>query len=302
MRLWLEAQRDPEKLKVFVTHVLAEPHYVERERIEVHTLQARAEAIEAAPDGVGVLGVSVDVQKDRIETLTVGWGPQQEGWALAWDQYDGDPATDEPWDAALAALKAHPWGAPLAFVTFDTGYLTDHVWKQHDRWKLRIPSARLFGVKGMGGPGRQVITKPGKAADRRKRLPWTVGTDTAKDILLGHGVRVPVPPGGPGALHFAASLDPAFYEQVTAESPQRVQHGGRTAMVWRKRDASAANEGLDLLVYNLGGIVAMQTYFGLDVPAAAARRQAPPPAQPTAPASAPKPPSHSWLPRRRGWL
>lgn len=301
MGLWLTAQRDPEKLKVFVTHVLAEAHYVERDRIEVHTLQARAEPLEETPPSVGLIGWTVDVQKDRIETLCVGWAPQMEPYVLEWEPHEGDPSQEECWKAALAHIRKSPWGVP-SFIGVDTGYLTDHVWRQLDAWGRKLPGVRLFGVKGLGGPGRQVVTKPGRPTDRRKRLPWQIGTDTAKDMILSHGVRVPVPPGGPGAVHFSSSLDVAFYQQLTAESPERVMHGGRTAMVWRKPDRDAANEALDLFVYNLGCAVAMVTHFHADIGAMARLRTAPTGASEAVPVAAPK--RSTWLPTHRGggWL
>lgn len=302
MTLWLEAQRDHEKLKVFVTHVLAEPHYVERERIEVHTLQARAESFGEVPADVGMVGLAIDVQKDRVETLAVGYGAQMETWSLEWEQHWGDPSQPETWEKVVAHVKQAEWRGLLGFVAFDTGYLTDTVWRQVDTWTRAFPGVRTFGVKGMGGPGRQLITKPGKAADRRKKLPWTIGTDTAKDALLSHGLRVPVPPGGPGAVHFADTLDPAFYTQLTAETPTRVQLGGRTAIVWRKLDASAANEALDMLVYTLGAAVAMTTHYHVDFAALAAKRQAPP-LPPVTPTTPPPRPASSWLGSRpKGWI
>lgn len=301
MSLWMTAQRDPEKLKVFVTHVLAEPHYVERDHIEVHTLQARAEPLDEAPPAVGLIGWTVDVQKDRIETLAVGWAPQMEAFVLEWEQHDGDPAQDEPWNAARQHIQRSPWGLP-SFVGFDTGYLPDAVWKQMDAWGRRMPGVRMFGVKGMGGPGRQVIAKPGRQKDRRKKLPWLVGTDTAKDTLLAHGIKVPVPPGGPGAIHFSSALDVAFYQQLTAESPERVMHGGRTAMVWRKPDRDAPNEALDLMVYNLGCAVAMVTHYYADIRALAEARTTPKESTEKVLPPIAKP-SGTWLPKRSGgWM
>ena len=301
MTLWLDAQRDHEKLKVFVTHVLAEPHYVERERIEVHTLQARAEPLPDLPPEVGGVVVTIDTQKDRVETLAVGWGAQQESWSLEWEQHWGDPSQPATWDAVVRHVKQAPWAAHVVGFGLDSGYLTDTVWRQADVMQRAFPRARVFVLKGMGGPGRQVITKPGRSADRKKKHPWLVGTDTAKDALLSHGLRVPVPPGGPGAVRFSDALDPAFYQQLTAETPTRVQHGGRTAIVWRKLDASAANEALDLLVYNLAVAIAMTTHFHTDFAALAARRTAPP-VPVSAPAPRPVQSTTTWLPPRRGWL
>ena len=262
IQLWVEAQRDHEKLKVFVTHVLAEPHFVEREQIDVHTLQARAEPLEAAPMSAALATVAVDVQKDRIETLAVAWAPQFEGFVLDWQQWWGDPAQEEPWDDALAYIRTLSLGVPIGAVGLDTGYLTDHVWRHRESWE-RALRGRVIGLRGVGGPGRPVMAKPAKRTNRKAFAPWMVGTDTAKDAILGHGIRTPIPPGGPGAMHFATSLDVAFYEQLTAESPEVVRHGGRTARVWRKRDAHAANEGLDLLVYSYALVVALVQQFNV---------------------------------------
>lgn len=304
MHMWIEAQRDPEKLKVFVTHVLAEPHYVDRERIDVHSLQSRAEPLEQAPEAAGVIGITVDTQKDRVETLTVAWAPKQEGFVLAWDQFFGDPSTDAPWEDALQHHRATTWGAPLAFVGFDTQYLPETAWFAAARWAKQLRT-RTFELRGMGGPGRAVIAQPAKTTDRRKRHPWLVGTDTCKDLLLTHGARVPVPPGGPGALHFASSLDPAFYEQFTSESATPVRYGGRIAQLWRKRDPLAANEALDLMVYQLACLVGCMTFFGLDVAAAVRRRHAPKVVAPaTSPVAIPRPAKKAWSStgKRGRWL
>ena len=120
-------------------------------------------------------------------------------------------------------------------------------------------------------------------------------------MIVSHGVRVPVPPGGPGAVHFSSSLDVAFYQQLTAESPERVMHGGRTAMVWRKSDRDAANEALDLFVYNLGCAVAMVTHFHADIGAMAKMRTAP---KEIVEVVAAPPKRSTWLPPNRGggWM
>ncbi len=287
MHLWLEAQRDPEKLKVFVTHVLGDPYYVERDRIEVHTLEARAEVLPTAPERAKALAISVDVQGDRVETLECAWAARMEGWVLQWEQHFGHPQESDTWERVFQhiASSSARWGVPLRGIAADTQYATDTVWSNLARWRERLRGVLVLGVRGEGGPGRALITPPPKDVTRRYPV-WGVGTDTAKDVILGHALRVPIPPGGPGALHLNKSLDPVFYHQVTSESPMPVSWGGRTAMVWRKRDDKAANEGLDLIVYNLALITAAVTRFGLrldDPPEAApanATDDPPPPPDP----------------------
>jgi phage terminase large subunit GpA-like protein len=292
MRLWRDAQRDPERMKVFVTHVLAEPHYVQREQLEVHTLAARAEPMgDALPEPAAFATLTVDVQKDRLETLVQGWGPRLESWVWEWAQWDGDPTQDACWQDALAYARGLSLGVPLRGVAMDFGYLTATVEAQVAAWTRQLARVRVLGVHGVGGPGRPVIQRPVKAARRRTQRSWAVGTDTVKDALLGHGVLVPVPPGGPGAVHFRDTLDQAFYGQLTAESPELVRHGGRFARVWRKADRGAANEALDLMVYGYACAVALTQHFGvkLERPALGA---------PPAPAVEPPPELVPGLPRR----
>jgi phage terminase large subunit GpA-like protein len=297
MELWLAAQGDPERMKVFVTHVLAEPHYVKREKLEVHTLQARAEPLPVAPKEAAFAVASVDVQKDRVETLVCAWAARYEAWAWEWQQWDGDPSQDGCWGDALHYLRGLALGVPLRGIVVDFGYLTNTAEAKVAEWQRALGAGvRVFGVHGVGGPGRPVIQRPAKAKTRRTSRSWPVGTDTVKDALLNHGVRVPVPPGGPGALHFADDLPDEFYAQVTSEGPELVRHGGRMARVWRKIDKNAANEALDLLVYNYAAAVAITTHYGVSMDPYVA------PAMPEV-APTPAPTGSQWLPPRRGgWL
>jgi phage terminase large subunit GpA-like protein len=262
IRRWNRAKNDPEKLKVFVTHVLGDAFEVKRRAIDPHDLQLRAEPLPVAPEEAGAVIAAIDVQGDRLETLEVAVGPGREMWTLRWEAHEGDPSQRAVWTEALRFLRDAEWGVPLRAIGFDTGYLPDEVYAAVRRWKRALPNVKLLPMKGIGGPGRQVVTRPARARRRAQRAPWQVGTDTAKDTLLVHGIGVPVPPGGPRALHFADTLDPAFYEQLTSEAPVLVKVGGRVASVWRKRKPDLANEALDLLVYVLAASVAYETVYG----------------------------------------
>lgn len=246
--LWLRAQGNSEKLKVFVTHVLAQPWQPVAERIDVHTLSERAESVEPLPGPIGLLVASVDVQKDRLESLIVGVGPAEELWVLEWNQHDGDPTQPGTWADAWASLTASR-ALPVSAVAIDTGWLTDEAWRAVDLWAARRVM-RVIGVKGIAGRGRPIVRPPGRVVRKNQRRPWDVGVDTAKDVL---NLRLRLASGGSGAVHFAETLDLAFYEQLTAEELRTRVVNGRPAKVWTLPDGKR-NEALDLLVYALAAL------------------------------------------------
>jgi phage terminase large subunit GpA-like protein len=259
MTLWVKAQGNQEKLKVFVTHVLAQPWKPRAERVEVHTLRNRAEPMPELPAKIGALVSSVDVQKDRLETLVIGVGAGEETWCLEWEAHEGDPQQPETWEAAWKHLTLDR-GVPMAAIAVDTGWLTDSCWNAVDTWSRRRVVRQVIGVKGEDGRGRPWVRKPGRATSRRARKPWIIGSDGAKDAIALRLLN-PVPPGGPGAIHFADTLDEAFYDQLTAEELRVVVVKGRQQRVWRPVSKDRTNEALDLLVYSLGALYSLGRLF-----------------------------------------
>lgn len=304
--LWVDAQGDHAKLKVFVTHVLAEPWKPEAgERIDVHALMARATEPERAPATAALCTGFVDVQADRLETLVVSWSAGEVAHVLRWEQHNGDPTRDEVWEEAWAALRADH-GAPLAAVGVDTGYLTADAWKQIDRWNRSRAGARIkvLGTKGMAGRGRPIIQRPGAAKTRSERRPWLIGVDTVKDLVA---LRLRNE-GGVGAFHFAESLDAAFFDQLTSEELKLATVQGRPQKVWRLVKGKR-NEGLDLTVgclavlYALGARVVAQLRPAFPQPAAAGNSPPAPEPRPEAPSvQLPAPVPRPAAPRRGGWV
>jgi phage terminase large subunit GpA-like protein len=256
MTLWRDAQGNHERLKVFVTHVLAQPWRPVSERINVHALTARQEPLPEAPESVAILTGAIDVQSNRVETIVVGWAADEEAYVFDWQQHEGDPTTEDPWTAAWDALTT-PYGAPLRAVAIDTGFLTSTAWQHVDRWNMRN-GVKVFGVKGEDGRGRAIIRRPTGARRKGERPPWLVGVDSVKDLLA---LRLPrtATVGGtgmPGAIHFAETLDQVFFDQLTAEELKTVIVKGRPMRAWRPI-AGRRNEALDLFVYSLAALHAL---------------------------------------------
>lgn len=251
MEKWIKAKNNQEKLKVFVTHTLAQVWKDLTERIDASALVSRAEAADELPAPIGALFGAIDVQADRIESLLIGAGPDSEVWILEWAQHEGKPTTEQPWFEAWAHLTA-PRGVPFHGLAIDTGYLTDEAWKHVAKWNGAV---RVIGVKGEDGRGRPWVAKPTRVISTRVRRPWIVGVDTAKDAIELR-LKTPVPPGGPGAIHFAETLPSEFYDQLTAEEKKLDIVKGRPVKLW-KLIPDRRNEGLDLTVYALAAMYAM---------------------------------------------
>lgn len=298
MRLWVGAQGNAEKLKVFVTHVLAQP-WKQRagERVEAHVLVERVEPTEQLPAPIGALFASIDVQADRLESLIIGAGASEEVWVLEWGQHDGDPELETTWDDAWEHLTAAR-GARLEALCVDTGFLTDTAWKFVNR-RYGQKGVRVLGIKGEDGRGRPWISKPGRVIGKKQRRPWIIGVDTAKDAI-NLRLKTAIPPGGPGAIHFSNGLESEYFDQLTAEEQRIVLVKGRQTRAWRPIEGRR-NEGLDLTVYAMGAMYSMgAAWLATLGEQAAARTAAPPDVQPTQAAGVVLP--SAMLPPRGGWV
>lgn len=94
--------------------------------------------------------------------------------------------------------------------------------------------------------GKEVVGKPSNKNRYRVRL-FTVGTDTAKDIIFS---RPKIKNDGPGCMHFPTWIDDEYLEQLTAEKAIRKYVKGRGA-IREYVKTRERNEVLDLTVYSL---------------------------------------------------
>ena len=247
MRRFLAARKDPAKLKAFVNTMLGLPFREEGTEIEPHYLARRVEAYPAeVPDGVGVLTAGVDVQGDRLELFVYGWGAGEESWLIAWELLDGDPGMDDVWrrlDERLRRGWRHTRSIlHIAAAAIDAGYMTERVWRFCDARRQR----RVIPTIGREGRGRPLLQAPGPIKHKRSRgvaRPlYVIGVDSGKDLLLLSRLRITEP--GPGYVHFPDSVDPVFFDQLTAERLVTVYRRGRPRRSWVKPQ-ERRNEALD---------------------------------------------------------
>lgn len=249
------ASGDLSELKTFVNTTLGETWEEKGEKADEHTLMARAEAypLRTVPVGGLVLAAGVDVQDDRFEIVTWAFGKKEEMWVVDYTIIEANPADDRDWDKLDAHLKLqfpHACGTHLGIeaVGLDTGGHFTH--QAYNFCRLRS-ARRITAVKGETREGQPVkgraamqdVNWRGAILKRGVKL-WHVGTDTAKDLLLG---RLSVATPGPGYVHFSKELPAEFFHQLTAEQRVKVKTGQGERFRWVK--VRTRNEVLDCTVY-----------------------------------------------------
>jgi phage terminase large subunit GpA-like protein len=257
---WVEAQRNPEKLKAFINLRLGETWEEQGFSLEPHDLRRRCEVYGTkeqpvdVPRGVGLLTAAADVQDDRLVVVAKGWGAEEESWLIAYDEFFGDPGQQEVWNALDGFLRStfkHPSGRamPIASTFIDSGgHHTDEVYKF-----VKVRQARrIFACKGSSESGKEILQKFTQNNSYRVRL-YMVGTDTAKDRIFS---RLQIPAPGAGYIHLPSWAEDEYLEQLTSE--KRVQHYRRGhGMIREYVKTRSRNEALDCEVYALAALYSL---------------------------------------------
>jgi phage terminase large subunit GpA-like protein len=224
------------------------------------------------------------VQSDRIECEVVGWGKDFESWSIAYYVITGDITEPDVWqrlDELLTRSYSHVSGMPLTIqaCAIDAGFMpaevTGFTRYRHGR--------RIFATKGLSfGWGKAIW--PRKASwDKNKHAIYAISSDEAK-AFTANRLRIDAP--GAGYLHFPASRDRVWYEQLVCEK-LIVQKGQRR---WTN-PTRARNEATDARALAVAALHS-RLLSGVDLnrwvadfqkllePPQAARANGPPPGQP----------------------
>ncbi|MFA5262034.1 MAG: phage terminase large subunit family protein, partial [Candidatus Omnitrophota bacterium] len=249
---FIEAEKDPELLKVWVNTALGEIFEERGDAPQWERVFMRRERYEIGkiPSGGLLLVAGADVQKDRIEVEIVAYGRGRQSWSIDYRIISGDVSGGEPFkelDALLAERFPHELGgsACIRMLAIDSGYETQAVYN----WVRRYPPNRVMAIKGqqslsgvLGMPRLVDILIDGKKYERGMKY-WPVGVSVLKTELYGL-LRLDKPTESfpDGWCHFP-EYDEEYFKGLTAE--EMVIIGRR--FEWRK--IRERNEPLDARNY-----------------------------------------------------
>lgn len=263
---WLRVKDDPLARQTFINLVLGEPYEDRGEKaLNEARLAARGEVWAAeVPDGVAVITAGVDVQDNRLEIETVGWGRNEESWSLDHHVIEGDPEMPALWNQLDEHLKriwkrADGRGFEVMAACIDSG--GHHTQKVYDFAKARL-GRRIWAIKGESAvAGKRSPVWPTKRPSSRTKAsfrPIIIGVNAAKDSVRS---RLHIDKPGPGYMHFPADRDVNYFAQLTSERSVVKVSGGQRYRIW-ELPPGRANEALDLRVYAYAALCGL-LHFGL---------------------------------------
>jgi phage terminase large subunit GpA-like protein len=257
---FISAKKAPETLKTWVNTSLGEVWRDEEgEKADADSLAARCESYQKVPDGAVIITMAVDVQDDRLEMEFVGWGAGEESWGIDHVVLRGNPGQQELWDRAddhLGRTFEREDGAVLAV----SGCVIDsagHYTRQVYAW-ARKHRGRVYAIVGRAGKGRPLVMAGKKVIKDFGIKLFTVGVDTAKELLLMSRVKIREP--GPGYCHWPRSYPADYFDQLTSERRVVRYSRGHPTHVWELVKGKR-NEALDMRVYAMALIALLRPNF-----------------------------------------
>lgn len=248
---FINAQVIDGTLQSFINLQLGEVWEADRSDVSEIDFESRIESYElhALPNNIAIITAGVDVQKDRIEAATYGFGPDNEIYHLETRRfYTENIQSEAVWDTLAEFLKtvyqrADGTQLPIARAAIDSGYSTLTIYKfvkDHARrgW---------YAVKGEDRYGPLWPLKASKSGTHEGHKVWTLSTYTAKDFI--HSLlRNDVP--GPNYIHFSERCDNEYFSQLTCEKRMLKFKHGRKYYIW-DNPRKANNEAFDCFIYAL---------------------------------------------------
>lgn len=248
---FLDAKRDPERLKTFVNTVLGETWEDDAgERPEWTSLLARCEPYtpRVVPRDGLLLVAGVDTQDDRLAVTVKAYGRDEESWLIYYAELYGDPARPEVWtqlDTVLDYPFPHQSGSTIriaAMAVDSGGHRTQEVYNYCRKHRAR----HVIATKGASTPNKPILSKPsavdvnysGTIVKNGVQL-WTIGVDTAKSLIYS---RLKIM-DGPGRMHWYIGADEEYFQQLTAEKMVTRFTKGFPKREWIK--TRPRNEALD---------------------------------------------------------
>ena len=198
------------------------------------------------------------MQMDRLEVEIVGWGIGLESWSIDYRILYGNPMHDDVWrelDSLLLETFSHESGAelPISSACIDTGGGQGTTQACYEYLRKR-DSGRIFGIKGVSGHNRPLVSAPSRKKSGRGNRPidlYSVGVDEAKTLIYR---QLRIEEKGEGYCHFPSFYEEEYFLQLTAEKRFIKYHKGFPRPEWRNVRVNKRNEAIDCRVYALAAL------------------------------------------------
>jgi len=260
---WLEAYGSPEKETTFINTVLGESKDHEGVQTEPKDLATRLcsgwKPYEVPP-AVAILLQTVDVQGNRLECQTVGFGAGERAWLIDHEVIPGQPtdpdtfvAVDE-WRRAARVRQDTGATMPVDICLIDSNYATDSV-IQYVRPRY---TQKVYACRGEEKLSDRALVRKG-ATRKERTLQYQVATWELKAELQR---RLAIADDRPRRIYLPDWVNDSYIAQLTAERliKQRNRKTGREKLTWVKTQDQ--NEALDLWVYALAAVKVLQQFHG----------------------------------------
>lgn len=248
---WVEAQKlmkrgNDTKLKTWTNTRAGRVWEQQFEKLEVDFLLEKREEYEyEVPNGVLILIAAVDTQDNRLELEVVGFGENDEKWAIDRQQFLGDPAQLDVWkkldDYIFDTTFTHQDGEMKIYATgIDSGGNKTKYVMNYCKNRL---SKRVYALKGAKSLDAPLISARDANKSKYKTPFYMVGVKQTKDDVFG-SLKINVP--GASYHHFPKDdikYNEEYFNQLLAER----KVNGR----WEKI-AGRRNEAFDINGYALG--------------------------------------------------
>lgn len=247
----------PDTLRVFVNTTLAEVWEEQGERLDDYAVAERAEQFGDRLDKrILMITCGCDIQDDRAEIESVGWGRDEESWSISYDIIYGDPSTPQFWqdvENVLVTKYETEDGRilqPRATCIDSGGHYTKAV---YDFVRPR-EGRRIFAIKGMAGESRPIVSRPTRNNIGKIRL-FTLGVDNIKELIFS---RLRIQSEGAGYCHFPADRPDEYFKQL-ASSEKIVTKFSKGFPRREFVKTRTRNEALDCRVYAIGALAILNT-------------------------------------------
>lgn len=232
------------------------------------------------PAPVSLITQGVDVQADRLEVSTWGFGAGMERWRIRHDVLHGDTTQGDVWKRLdelrlRTFLREDGEGLRVWAMAVDGGYNSKIA---HEYCRPRY-GARVFVVRGSSTAGAPWIPKHASRPSRGGAPVFFLGTECGKDDWYG-ALKVGAP--GPNYVHFDRGTDAVYLKQLTSERAEIKLVMGKGYIRRYVLPDGQRSEALDCAVYALAALY-LSGYPRERLGSGIVSRATPKPAEPATP-------------------